>query len=965
MKTCYNCFHTYEDQYSVCPVCGQEEITRPKQPTYLFPGTVIANRYVIGQAIGAGGFGIVYKAWDKKLESVVAVKEFFLSRLMTRAEGVNSVIVNKKSQTEYTYRKERFIAEARNMARFSENRSIPSVFEFFEENNTAYLVMELLEGMSLSDYLSKNGTPIDSDLAVYIANEVGYALNLMHEKNIIHRDVAPDNIFICNGKDLRIKLMDLGAAKLADETDKVIDIILKPGYSPIEQYDNTKSIGPWTDVYALGATMYMMLTGQKPEEATNRRINDTVLPVNAINPNVSEDLSNTIMKAIAVEKHMRFKNVSEFLMALNGEKKVLSLDKEKKRRKTRRVSGLLIAGIVLAVTALIVAHSYRIKKAEETLKPATISLWFMSKGDGAREAAMKEVVEDFESRFDGVKVEYKAIPESEYLKTLEKAERDGDLPTLFESTGLSETAIVKNAADLDAVIASKQFKECLFLNEYNKYYDNKKQIPIGIEVPVAYVITSGAVAIDYESDYFKSLSDFGAKTIAADSRHISLITANVGDGSFVDKKEFLDGEANTCPVLLSSSMIINEVRELKYMKKYVYPDADKIVCRFTYEWSLGSGNADRKKAAEMLLSWMLGNVYQRMLLVNSGAGSQIPEIPVNRECFEAKLSLLTNLKPIKTIYKKFSFAKETPKPTATPTPKPTATPTPTPTPKPTATPTPKPTATPTPKPTATPTPKPKSTATPTPTPTPKPTPTPAPTPVTFIDPTFEKAFRKKYAFVGKPVYMSDILGMTKLELTGSGIKNISDVAKFKNLTCLFLEANNISDISALKGLTNLTTLSLSNNNISDISALKGLTKLTELGLVSNNNISDISALKGLTKLTILALGGNKISDISALKGLTNLTRLNLWGNNISDISVLKGLMKLTRLDLWRNNISDIGALKGLTKLTELYLDNNNISDVTALYGLKNAQMIYLGKNPLTQAQIDALKKQLPNCSISF
>ena len=248
-----------------------------------------------------------------------------------RGEGIlrEAIVLTLAGLADRLLGRERFLAEARNMAKFGAHRSIPNVFEFFEENGTAYIVMEFLSGMALNNYMTQAGGRIDIDFAVMIAGEVANALKSLHEQHIIHRDVAPDNIFICEGKDLKIKLMDLGAAKLADTSDDVIDIILKPGYSPAEQYDNTNNIGPWTDIYALGATLYMMVTGIKPDEATNRKINDQVVPPIAVNPLVSENLNNTIMRAMAVEPHLRFQTVDDFLAALNGEKKVISLEEER------------------------------------------------------------------------------------------------------------------------------------------------------------------------------------------------------------------------------------------------------------------------------------------------------------------------------------------------------------------------------------------------------------------------------------------------------------------------------------------------------------------------------------------------------------------------------------------------------------------------------------------------------------
>lgn len=180
MNRCFSCFKEYDSQYDICPYCGEIKITKPLEAIHLMPGTLLENRYIIGTAVGSGGFGIIYKAWDSKLQTIVAVKEFFASRLMTRAVGKCNVIVNKKSSAEFEYRKKRFLAEARNMAKFGAHRSIPNVFEFFEENGTAYIVMELLSGQGLNTYLHNSGGKVELDFALYIANEVGNALISLH-----------------------------------------------------------------------------------------------------------------------------------------------------------------------------------------------------------------------------------------------------------------------------------------------------------------------------------------------------------------------------------------------------------------------------------------------------------------------------------------------------------------------------------------------------------------------------------------------------------------------------------------------------------------------------------------------------------------------------------------------------------------------------------------------------------------
>ncbi len=651
---CFSCFKEFEDQFDICPFCGNEKITAPKEPVHLYPGTVLADRYILGEAVGAGGFGIIYKAWDTKLETVVAVKEFFAGRLVTRAAGETQVIVNKKSQAEFEYRKVRFLAEARNMAKFGAHKNIPNVFEFFEDNGTAYIVMELLNGRGLNGYLKEVGGKLDQDFVVLVANEVGNALTSLHEKGIVHRDVAPDNIFICSDNELRIKLLDFGAAKLADSSDEVIDIILKPGYSPAEQYESTNNIGPWTDIYALGATMYMMLTGVKPDESTNRKVQDTVVPPHELDGTIHENLSNAIMKAMALETHMRFKTVAEFLKAINGQKKVTTLAKERKKRRRTRFAGILSACLAVAVLAVGVYHSFDAKRSNQVLKDASISIWFSLAEGSSENIAMESIVADFTEKFPNVQIDVRAIPEAEYAEELQKAAKNGKLPTLFESTGISED-LLEDASEVGNVLKSEQAKSCLFLDQYDRYYSSEKRIPLGIEVPMAYVVTKGATAVDYTDSYFDSPKDFRNVAIAADNRFSLLLEQNDMDVSdYRGREGFLNNQANTCGVMLSSSMALNEVRKTltNYKKSYVFLRSDEIYCRFTYEWSLGNGSENEIAAAERLLSWMLGNVYQNMLMIGYCTDGQIP---VNKNCFFEKMKDQSCYASLEDIYRDFVF----------------------------------------------------------------------------------------------------------------------------------------------------------------------------------------------------------------------------------------------------------------------------------------------------------------------
>ena len=654
MYTCYTCFKQFRKPYTFCPHCGAPVVSAPLEANHLRPGTVLADRYLVGQAVGAGGFGIIYKAWDTKLETVIAIKEFFSSRIMSRSPGSPGINVTGKSWDEFTYRKERFLAEARTMAQFGTHRSIPNVFEFFEENGTAYIVMEFLTGISLSRFLKENQKQIDLDFALFIANETGNALSALHQAGIIHRDVAPDNIFICSDGGIRIKLLDLGAAKLADRTDDAIDIVLKPGYSPPEQYDNSSNISTCADIYALGATLYTVLTGRKPDESTNREVEDTLVPPDQLNPGIPERVSNAVMKAMALDPDYRFRSVDEFLRAINGDRKVLPPAREKKRRNTRRRLRIA-AAILLPVCLVLGTLTFRaLRSRAQMLDDAAISVWVRAEEGSAGADAMDAVISDFQEKYPNITVERTAIPADEYAQRLQNAWDAGNMPTLFESEGTGET-VLSTAHDLDAVLRSRQAKRCLFLDQYHSFYTDQKKLPLAIEVPVAYVITAGNTSLSYRSDYFSSLEDFGQTSIAVDPDALPMLLQNLAFDA--DKTaaagQFLNNRNNSCAVYLSSTASMDAVRRTltSCEKKAVYYDADRIACRFVYEWSVSEGSTAENAAAERLLSMMLDSDYQTMLMISLNSDGRIP---VNKTAFFSKISQ-NNCQPIAKIYKKFAF----------------------------------------------------------------------------------------------------------------------------------------------------------------------------------------------------------------------------------------------------------------------------------------------------------------------
>ena len=207
--------------------------------------------------------------------------------------------------------------EARGLAKFNSVPEIVSVYDFFEANGTAYIVMEYLSGQNLKEYWAGLGNQITYDYVYYIADKLCSVLSVVHSNGIIHRDISPDNIFLC--EDGTIKLIDFGAlTQDMSDMQGTMTIIVKHGFAPIEQYYGKGNIGPWTDIYALGATLYYLLTNQMPQDSVERMVQDQLQPPHILNPEVPINYSMAIMRAMAIDWEARYRNIEEFHNALYG-----------------------------------------------------------------------------------------------------------------------------------------------------------------------------------------------------------------------------------------------------------------------------------------------------------------------------------------------------------------------------------------------------------------------------------------------------------------------------------------------------------------------------------------------------------------------------------------------------------------------------------------------------------------------
>ena len=358
MKLCLGCMSQYDDNKIVCPICGYEEGAAPENALHIRPGTILKERYVVGKAIGYGGFGVTYIGWDALLQTKIAIKEYLPSEFSTRVVGQTQVTVfSGDKQEQFADGKDKFIEEARKLAKFHSLPGIVKIFDSFEENNTAYIIMELLEGETLADLL-KRENKLSYERAIEMMTPVLESLSEVHRQGIIHRDIAPDNIFVTKNGD--VKLIDFGAARYATTThSRSLTVIIKPGYSPEEQYRSRGDQGTHTDVYASVATIYRMITGITPPDALERRAyyenrqKDLLEPVSKFCKEISADREAAIMNALNIRVEDRTADMDSFLNELNSESAVTR--KAGKIAKTDRLKWPLWAKIAipLASAALI------------------------------------------------------------------------------------------------------------------------------------------------------------------------------------------------------------------------------------------------------------------------------------------------------------------------------------------------------------------------------------------------------------------------------------------------------------------------------------------------------------------------------------------------------------------------------------------------------------------------------------
>lgn len=618
-KICFKCFKAKGD-FEVCPNCGYMESTKAEQAYQLEPGTVLKERYIIGICIGFGGFGITYKAYDTVLSVVVAIKEFYPAGLVSRAEGETKIgVFSGEKEGEFKKQLKRFLEEAKNMAIFSKEADIVNVFDYFEDNNTAYIIMEYIEGELLKSKLSDGKLPVEMATDYIVA--ILEALEKVHVNGIIHRDVSPDNIFIV--EDNAIKLFDFGAAKFqGTENERSEVAVVKAGYTPPEQYRSKNEQGPFMDVYAAGAVFYHMLTGEKPLEAPDRSMEDELLYPSELGVNIDKNLEKIVMKALALNVEHRFQTAKEFKDAiLSGKKvKVIQYDKPRKKWIIPLVASIVVAMGVTIAAGVSALMSTKDKIDINSVKEETVEIWIcIPKKENEEDSIGVDVINNLKEQvkkdYPQIELSIETFEQDEYQERLNDAINENKLPDIFWTDNMDAKKYCEKLTPLLNTLDTTGYYTIDNLDKTNSY-----ELPIALQVATAYINVDKNSLID-ESISIDSLSDIKGMDI-------------INEG--YDVENFSEAE-NDLWMLAGGLDNLTEIKSVTLDKKppvalEIAPITNEGQLVGVYEYNYGVKNdldSNKSYAAMLVLSKLLSDSVQSSLFMDNESG-----LPLNKNTYE-------------------------------------------------------------------------------------------------------------------------------------------------------------------------------------------------------------------------------------------------------------------------------------------------------------------------------------------
>ena len=374
---CYGCMRPIAVPGTVCPHCGYDPRIIEYDRSHLPAGTILSGRYVIGKALGLGSFGITYIGWDSQSQCRVTIKEFLPTAFACHRKGMNTVqFYSAEGREKFIRGLAKFREESAILRRLGDLDSIDRILDWVEENGTGYVVMEYLSGKTLKARLTECRALSFPD-AMAILTPVLRTLDEVHKSGLLHRDISPDNIFLC--KDGRVKLLDFGSAQfdLMRDTEG-LSLVLKHGYAPPEQYVTHILAGPWTDVFGAAATLYKMITGIVPPDVPQRQREDPLLRPQDIDCDIPPMAEKALLRALSLRPENRYATAGAFLDALladGGLPHSTDSDTEVKEERSGHLQAILVGlGAAIVVLSLLVLIPRVVRRSRMPAQPETQSV---------------------------------------------------------------------------------------------------------------------------------------------------------------------------------------------------------------------------------------------------------------------------------------------------------------------------------------------------------------------------------------------------------------------------------------------------------------------------------------------------------------------------------------------------------------------------------------------------------------
>ena len=955
---CESCFS--ENTEDPCGKCGFSASKYQPDSTALPIGQKLQERYLIGGVIGKGGFGITYTAFDTKLERRVAIKEYYPYGLALRSPGTTMVSApDADSSDVFGKGAEKFYDEARLVAKFSDNQNIVSIYDFFYENSTVYYVMEYLHGQSMKKYIEKHGV-VSPEQAVYIAKEVSNALVSSHSANVLHRDISPDNIMLCNNG--KVKLIDFGAARqVLSEGSQSLSVILKQGFAPLEQYQKKGKQGPWTDIYALGATIYYLTTGDVLDDPMSRLDDDEEFSSNIYG--INDELWDVIKKSTMLKPKDRYKDIFEFREALN---KIAVGSVPLTATYDNSVEVLNFITETPSISATAPAKEAAPVGATMPVKEAAPVGATMPVKEAAPVGATMPVKE---AAPIGATMPVKEVAPVGATMPVKEAKPIGATMPVKEAKPISTTMPVREQtppkkSGVSTILrdTAETSESAAAIAETLEKKKKKKRLIIAAGIVVAVILF---LIYSYYS-YVSSRIDLGGSWAEWDGtdRSVIAIDVKVTDLSSLVKKAkkksdvtvYLSGCTFSDPSILEELEDIDNLHSLT-LRNCGLSDISALegVTKLT-ELALNDNNIsdisalknmtkltklslDGNNISDISALKNLTNLKDLSLTYNGKfywleSAEEIKDFinknvkaTDNKNSAEAEQQKPEQKKPEETEPEKTEPQKPAePEPPKTEPQKPAET-------EPQKPEQQKPEET---KPEKTEPQKPAETE-------PKKPEQQKPGETEPQKPEQQKPEDTEVK-IGGDFYSIDstALDLSNRKLTDAQIANLKHM---KNLTSLNISDNNITDLSCLKGLNNLEYIFFNNNSVSDISFMSNMKHLKKIS-AENNKVRDISVLDGMTELEEVFFGNNYVVDISPLSSSKGLVMVGFNESQIGDISALSGMKELEMVCLAGCGLYDIEPLKDSDKLKFVYLGRNNLSDLSPLKGC-TIKELYVDNNRLS------------------